>query len=54
MEIQMFNGWYFFWVLLLTFITVDLYLLFKNKSKKAQDILLFSLLAVGLILHFTK
>ena len=54
MEIQMFNGWYFFWVLLLTFITIDLYLLFKNKSKKAQDILLFSLLAVGLILHFTK
>ncbi len=54
MEIQMFNGWYFFWIFLLTFITADLYLLFKNKSKKAQDILLFSLLVVGLIMHFTK
>lgn len=54
MEIKMFNGWYFFWVLLCVVITVDLFLLFKNKSRKAQDILLFSLLVVGLILHFTK
>ena len=54
MIIQMFNGWYFFWVVLCTVITIDLYLLFKNKSEKSQDILLFSLLIVGIILHFTK
>ena len=54
MIIKMFNGWYFFWLILCSVLIADLYLLFKNKSKKAQDILLFSLLIVGVILHFTK
>ena len=54
MEIQMFNGWYFFWLYLCTVVTLFLFLLFKNKSHKAQCTLLFSLLVVGLILHFTK
>ena len=54
MIIEMFNGWYFFWIILCSVLIADLYLLFKNKSKKAQDILLFSLLIVGVILHFTK
>ena len=54
MEIQMFNGWYFFWLYLCAVTTLFLYLFFKNKSRRAQNILLFSLLAVGLIMHFTK
>lgn len=54
MEIQMFNGWYFFWVILLSGITVGLYFLLRKKSQKTQKIVLFSLLAVGLLLHFLK
>ena len=54
MVIEMFNGWYFFWLLLWTGITVGLYFLFKDKSQKAQKILLFSLLAFGFLMHFMK
>lgn len=54
MEIKMFNGWYFFWLLMWTGITVGLYFLFKNKSQRAQKILLFSLLAFGFLMHFMK
>ena len=54
MVIQMFNGWYFFWVILLAGLTVGLYFLLKNKSTKTQNIVLFSLLAIGFLLHFLK
>ena len=54
MYIQMFNGWYFFWLLLLGGATVGLYFLLKDKSYKTQRIVLFSILALGLIMHFTK
>ena len=54
MEIQMFNGWYFFWVILLSGITVGLYFLLRNRSSKTQKAVLFSFLAVGLLLHFLK
>ena len=54
MEIKMFNGWYFFWVFLLAGLTVGLYFLLKNKSRRTQKIVLFSLLLIGLALHFLK
>lgn len=50
----MFNGWYFFWVILLFGLTAALYFLLKNRSVKTQNIVLFSLLAFGFILHFLK
>lgn len=54
MYIDMFNGWYFFWLAIAAGLTVGLYFLLKNKSSRTQNIVLFSLLAVGLILHFLK
>ena len=50
----MFNGWYFFWLILLSGITVGLYYLLRNKSKKIQKAVLFGLLVVGFVLHFLK
>lgn len=54
MIIKMFNFWYFFWLLLLAGITVGLYFLLKNKSLKIQKTVLFSILVLGVIAHFTK
>ena len=54
MYIAMFNGWYFFWLLLSTGATVGLYFLLKNKSVFVQKSVLFGLLAFGLLLHFLK
>ncbi len=50
----MFNFWYFFWVFLAAGCTVGLYFLLKNRSVRTQKIVLFSLLAVGFLLHFLK
>ena len=54
MFIAMFNGWYFFWLLLCSGVTVGLYFLLRNKSRFTQDAVLFGLLALGLVAHFTK
>lgn len=54
MFIAMFNGWYFFWLILSAVLTAGLYFLLRNKSTKCQKIVLFSLLALGFILHFLK
>lgn len=54
MFIAMFNGWYFFWLLLCSGATVGLYFLLRNKSRFTQDAVLFGLLALGLVAHFTK
>ncbi len=54
MEIKMFYGWYFFWLILCAVITASLYFLLRNKSHRVQNTVLFSLLALGLILHFLK
>ena len=54
MIIAMFNGWYFFWLALCAALTVGLYFLLRSKSTKTQKIVLFSLLALGFILHFLK
>lgn len=54
MYIAMFNGWYFFWLLLSAGAIVGLYFLLKNKSTFVQKSVLFGLLAFGLLLHFLK
>lgn len=54
MYIAMFNGWYFFWLILSAGAITGLYLLLRNKSRKAQKLVLFGFLAFGLLLHFLK
>lgn len=54
MIIQMFNFWYFFWVILSAGAIVGLYFLLRNRSEKTQKIVLFSFLALGFVLHFLK
>lgn len=54
MFIAMFNFWYFFWLILAAGATVGLYYLLRNRSVFTQKAVLFSLLAVGLLLHFLK
>ena len=54
MLIKMFNGWYFFWILLSAGGILGLYFGLKNRSEKTQKIVLFALLAFGLLLHFLK
>ena len=54
MQIAMFNGWYFFWLLLCSGMTVGLYFLLRRRSSFTQKAVLFSFLAIGLLLHFLK
>lgn len=54
MEVQFFNFWYFFFLILSFGCYFGLYYLLKNKSDKTKKIVLFSILVLGLILHFTK
>ena len=50
----MFNGWYFFWLILSTVTILGLYFGLRDKSAKWQKGVLFGLLAFGLLLHFLK
>ena len=54
MFIAMFNGWYFFWLAVCSGLTAGLYFLLRNRTERTQKIVLFSLLAVGFLLHFLK
>lgn len=54
MQIAMFNGWYFFWIIICAGITAGLYFGLRNRSVVTQKAVLFGLLALGLILHFLK
>lgn len=54
MIIEMFNGWYFFWFFLQIGATVGLYFALRKTSLKVQKGVLFSLLLLGLLLHFLK
>ena len=54
MYIAMFNGWYFFWLLICAGATVGLYFLLRRRSPVTQKAVLFGLLMLGLVLHFTK
>ena len=54
MFIAMFNGWYFFWLILAAGTIVGLYFALRKRSVKAQKGVLFGLLVFGLLLHFLK
>lgn len=54
MYIAMFNGWYFFWLILSAGAIVGLYFLLRNKSTFTQKAVLFGLLAAGFVMHFLK
>ena len=54
MFIAMFNGWYFFWLLLSAGAVLGLYFLLRNRSEFTQKAALFGLLILGLALHFLK
>lgn len=53
-NIELFNGWYFFWLLLCGGVTAGLYFLLRGRSVKVQKGVLFGFLALGLALHFLK
>lgn len=50
----MFNGWYFFWLLISAAAIIGLYFGLRKTKPSVQKIVLFSLLAVGLLAHFLK
>ena len=54
MEIQMFNVWYFFWIILGIAGILGLYYLLRNASPRTQKMVLFSLMLLGFALHFLK
>lgn len=54
MIIDMFNGWYFFWLLLGAGATAGLYFALRKAERKVQKTVLFAFLAFGLLLHFLK
>ena len=54
MFIAMFNGWYFFWLILSAGAITGLYFILRNKSRQTQKLVLFGFLALGLLLHFLK
>ena len=54
MIIEMFNGWYFFWLLLSAAAILGLYFSLRNAKPALQKGVLFGLLVFGLLLHFLK
>lgn len=54
MIIEMFNGWYFFWLLIAAGATLGLYFALKNANPRLQKAVLFGILVFGLLLHFLK
>ena len=54
MIIGMFNGWYFFWLVLCFGATAGLYYGLRNRNQLTQKLWLFGFLAIGLALHFLK
>ena len=54
MLIEMFNGWYFFWIILCSGITAGLYFGLRNRSAFTQKAVLFGLLVLGFAMHFLK
>lgn len=54
MIIEMFNGWYFFWVFAAVAGVLVLYFGLRKASVRIQKTVLFLLLALGLLFHFLK
>ena len=54
MIIEMFNFWYFFFIVVSLGVYFGLYFLLRNKSERTKNIVLFSILVFALLLHFLK
>lgn len=54
MIIEMFNVWYFIWIILSVGTYIGLYFLLRKKSEKTKRLVLFSILLFALLLHFLK
>lgn len=54
MFIAMFNGWYFFWLILAAGATAGLYFALRKANAFTQKAVLFGLLLFGFSLHFLK
>ena len=54
MFIAMFNGWYFFWLLVCGGLTAGLYYLLRGRTQRTQRVVLFGFLLLGFLLHFLK
>ena len=54
MYIAMFNGWYFFWLLVSAGAVVGLYFALRRASAVTQKAVLFGLLTAGFLMHFLK
>lgn len=54
MFIAMFNGWYFFWLILAAGATAGLYFALRRAKPVTQKTVLFGLLVIGFVLHFLK
>lgn len=53
MTIEFFSFWHVFWVMFNVIATVVLYKTFKNRSRRAQHWLVYGLILLNLIFHFT-
>ena len=54
MVVEMFNLWYFVWIIISAGATFGLYFLLRNKKPSTQKLVLFSLLVFGLVIDFLK
>ena len=54
MIIEMFNFWYFFWIIISAGGIVGLYFGLRNQKNWVKNTVLFAFLAVGLLMHFLK
>lgn len=54
MIIKMFNLWYFLWIFLAVAGVLGLYFWLRNASQRKQNVVLFTLLGLGLLFHFLK
>ena len=54
MNIQFFNFWYFFFILVSAAGFAGLYFLLRNRSQRTAKIVLISLMVFALVLHFMK
>ena len=54
MIIEMFNGWYFLWLLLAAAAIIGLYFALRKATTTVQKTVLFGILVFGLSLHFLK
>lgn len=54
MIIEMFNLWYFFWLLLAAGATTGLYFALRKANPAVQKAVLYAILHIGLLAHFLK